>query len=716
MSNSKTNSLKDLRERAERLLREQDDTGGAGAGEEVRAVLHELQVHQFELEIQNEELRRSHLELAEAYERFSILFHKAPVGYVVLDKDAMIQEVNITFMEMVDWRGRKPVGRPFFEFIAPEARPVFLARFRAFFKSPAGKRVETDLNVPGAPPRSVLLEASLYDAAPQSVDLARETMLFLSVSDISARKKAEEGLVESERFARGTLNGLSAHIAIVDDTGQILAVNAAWRSFAVRNSCIPASVSEGANYFDVCRNAVGEDAVAASRIATAMRRVLAGEIASFTLEYPCHSREERRWFSVRITRFPGEGPARIVVAHENVTERVLATEAMARAKEEAEAASRAKSEFLANMSHEIRTPLNGVMGMLQLLNMAATEEERAEYVTQAYESSARLLRLLNDILDLSRIESGRERMTLERFAPQDLLREPVALFAGMARNKGLELACSSSPGLPEEVVGDAPKIRQILFNLVANAVKFTESGGVTITLSPVLLETVPDQRVLLFIITDTGPGIPEALLPKLFQPFTQGDSSYTKQCPGTGLGLSIVKRLAALMGGSVCLDSAEGRGATIAFSVRVGLPHKLPAGAAPDAGASASGACRVLLVEDEQINRQIATIMLEKLGHSVQVAHNGKEALELLAARAFDLVLMDVQMPVMDGVEATRIIRGGAAGDPAIPIVALSAYSTRSELDSFLAAGMTDCLVKPVRMDVLKNVIGRVMAWRTHGR
>jgi PAS domain S-box-containing protein len=713
MTSEKLPAAQGLRERAEQLLQAHGVAGRTLSPEENQAVIHELQVHQIELELQNEELQRSQVELALALERFSILFHKAPVGYVVLDKDAMIQEVNHTFLDMIGWKGRKPVGRPFFECLAPQALPVFVARYRALFKSPEGKKVETVLHVHGGVDKPVLLEACVHEQPAGREKPAPAPQLFLAVSDISARRKVEEALMESERFARGTLDGLSAHIAIVDEAGDILAVNSAWRAFAADASCTPGAMSEGANYFRACQGAIGDETETAGRIARAIREVLAGRLPFFSLEYPCHSPTEKRWFQVRVTRFPGDGPARAVVAHENVTERVQATAALASAKEAAEAAARAKSEFLANMSHEIRTPLNGVMGMLQLLKLTGCEKERNDFIKLAYDSSERLLQLLNNILDISRIEAGRTVMVQEPFKPIELLQEPVLLFQGMAKAKNVTMTFSADDGLPEQVTGDVPKIRQVLFNLVGNAVKFTQNGQVRLAVAYAGSPASSGKATLLVTIADTGQGIPAELLPELFQPFTQGDSSFQKQYAGTGLGLSIVKRLVCLMGGALCLESAQGEGTTVHLSVPVIRPVSREADRplVPDADV-APRRYRILLAEDDAINRLVAVGMLGKLGHQVTVAQNGREALLLLGAQSFDLVLLDVQMPVMNGVEVAKAVREGWGGRPDMPLVATTAYSMSSQCENFLEAGMNECLVKPLEYDTLKQAIGRVMeAW-----
>jgi PAS domain S-box-containing protein len=400
--------------------------------------------------------------------------------------------------------------------------------------------------------------------------------------------------------------------------------------------------------------------------------------------------------------------------HQKIQEKQQIQEELIRAKNIAEMTNRSKSEFLANMSHEIRTPLNGVLGMLQLLGQTELNEDQKECLELATHAAERLTRLLSDILDLSKIEAEKLLLQDEHFTMSTLEQSVQALFQLEAQKKGLQLIFALDSKLPELLIGDEARLRQILFNLVGNALKFTEKGSITIAISPLPITSPQVQRIL-FIVTDTGIGISDTNVKNIFDPFVQAEQSYTRHYQGAGLGLSIVRKLVKLMGGNLAIDNApEGGGTAFYFA----LPFKLPYGF-PEAEAAvedspqeqALSPKRILVVEDDEASQQTVLRWLKRRGHQATSADNGREALEKLAKEDFDLILMDIQLPVLNGLEATRAIRNSTSLGPkaSIPIIALTAYAMAGDKEKFLSAGMDDYLVKPLDMAELARAIKRLL-------
>ncbi|MBI5444291.1 MAG: response regulator [Deltaproteobacteria bacterium] len=414
---------------------------------------------------------------------------------------------------------------------------------------------------------------------------------------------------------------------------------------------------------------------------------------------------------------PGETPRELEERCRRLTEELrLAQEEARRARAAAEEAGRARYDFFANMSHELRTPLNGIMGMaeLTLLDPSLPPKLRT-YQDLLKQSAQNLLELIDDLLDLARTEAGTVGLRQAPFDLRSALHSFLSGHAARARRKGLALRSSVDERLPRKIISDRHRLGQILRNVVGNAVKFTETGEITVSVTqePGGPDPSTGRVRLLFRVTDTGIGMAERDVERIFEPFSQVGGAVHMKHGGTGLGLALSRRLVELMGGTIRAESVPGTGSTFCFTIEAAV------GTAPEAkgeprGQVCVGCLRILLAEDNPVSQVYARSLLEKMGHSVEVAADGRRALELLGTGRFDLILMDVRMPEIDGLEATRLIREGRSpGVPRdLPIVAVTAFALEGDRERLLAAGMDEYVSKPFNAAELARVLGKFVKGR----
>ncbi|MDQ2773295.1 MAG: response regulator [Bacteroidota bacterium] len=639
-------------------------------------------------------------QLVDERDMFTTLLDALKVEVAVFDAEHRFQYVNarcFTEAHMLEWI----IGKDDFELTAYRNRPLDLAVLRRQ-KFEEAVRARTEL---------VWEESFVTAEGPQQMRRhfipvfwpdGSLRMVVGTGSNITRRRQAEEKLAEQRAFYEFVLDHIPCDIGVFDAAGRYMFVNETGIKDAEKRAWVI-----GKDNFDYCRQYGHSLAIAEGRHRRFTEAYEHGELVTFDEAF---DRPEGMRHQMRCLQpvFNADGSPRMIVAYGlDITDRVNTERQLRHAKLAAESAVRARELFLANMSHEIRTPMNAILGMSQLLAKTPLAPEQDGYRQAITTSAEHLLVIINDILDLSKLEAGKMALENVGFTPAHLLAEVEQTLHYKAEEKGLTLLARVAPTVPAVLIGDPYRLRQVLLNLAGNAIKFTETGRVTVTCD--FVATGDDGRAAIeFRVADTGIGIEAEFVERLFQEFSQEDSSVTRRYGGTGLGLSISRNLLKLMGGELHAESVKGMGTVM----RCVLP--LPVGTAadikPKEGLAADSPLRrdlhdkrVLLVEDNRFNRQIAKTFLLHAGIDVTEAEHGAAALELAQTFDYDLILMDIQMPVMDGYVATTLLRQQLG--LRTPIVALTANAINGEREKCMAAGMNDYLTKPFREeDLLRKV------------
>jgi PAS domain S-box-containing protein len=628
-------------------------------------------------------------------------------GIFITDRAGVIEYVNPAFEQMTGYSSGETLGQtPSLLKSERHDRAFFHRLWQTILAGQTFRAVLTNRKKNG-----VLFDVD-QTITPLKDATGRITHFVSTCKDISESKAAQEELHRSrERFALA-VQGSKDGIWDWDMRTNEVYYSPRWKAM------LGYADHEISNAFSEWENRLHPDDHA--RALATVKAYVEGEIPDYELEHRLrHKNGSYRWILARgVALRDADGkPYRMAGSHTDITERKRALAELNQAKEAAEDASRAKSQFVANVSHELRTPLNGILGMTQLLFETPLTAEQREYLTTVQVSVDSLLAVISDVLDFSKIEADRLDLDPAEFSLRTALADALKPLVVRAVAKGLELTYEVADAVPDRLVGDWPRLRQVILNLVGNAIKFTERGSVSARIDLAQREDGYDPRVTLrCIVTDTGIGIPQDKQFAIFEPFTQADGSMTRKYGGTGLGLTISDKLVRLMGGALHVDSAPGVGSSFHFTATLWLATNQsgqpasPAAPPLPTRAAPLRPLHVLLVEDNSVNQKVAACLLQKQGHTFALAQNGAEAVEAVSRQSFDAVLMDVQMPGMDGLEATRLIRAReTGGSRRLPIIAMTAHVMKGDRERCLSAGMDAYLPKPVDSLELSRLLAQLI-------
>ncbi len=515
--------------------------------------------------------------------------------------------------------------------------------------------------------------------------------------DVTERRRSEHQLAEALRFYRSSIDALTSHIAVLDENGVILEVNTAWRHFAEMNHFAGFDCGVGVNYIEVCETSSGECADDGS-IARGIRDVLAGHRPVFEFEYPCHSPTEERWFLLRVTRFESPGAVRVVVSHDNITQRRAAEEHLRKLAADLSEADRRKNEFLATLAHELRNPLAPIRNGLQLIQLAKGNWDTIEQTRELVERQLnQMVRLIDDLMDVNRISTGRIHLRKERVTLASVVQGAVETSRHLIEQMGHDLTVTV-PGHSVLVDVDPTRLTQVVLNLLNNAAKYSERNG------RIWLTAEQQGSEVVVSVKDSGIGIPADHLPRVFDMFSQVDHSLEKAQGGLGIGLCLVQRLVELHGGTIEARS-EGVGKGSEFVVR--LPVVAEASAPTEDAGRPEGdtsALRILIVDDNRDSADSLAMMLKMMGHETSAVYDGEEAVSAASAFTPDVILLDIGLPKLNGYEACRRIRKLEPGKDMV-IVAQTGWGQEEDRQRTHEAGFDHHFVKPVDPQALMKLL-----------
>ncbi|WP_259780868.1 ATP-binding protein [Aestuariispira ectoiniformans] len=618
---------------------------------------------------------------------------------LITSADDRIQWVNQGFTDLTGWKLSEIVGKtPGSLLNGPETSPEVVQQFKNGVER--GERISTTSLCYGKDGQSFWLKV---EKEPVYSEQGRLEYFISIETDVTRYVQQEVMLDKSERRLRDAIEALGDGFAYYDAEDRLVICNERYKEIY---SLSASHIYEGVKFEDLLRVGLDrgqyldglDDPEAWLQERLAAHRNATGETTEQLLD-------DGTWLHIKESHTRDGG---VVGIRRDVTDLKEAQLAAEQAQARAEAANKAKSTFLATMSHELRTPMSSILGLIELLQFTDLDETQRKHIDDIKTTSESLLVLLNDILDLSKIEAGHVGLENQAFSPVELAHRIQSLFLPNAQSKGLRLYLDIDDNIPDLVRGDPARLRQILTNLVGNALKFTLEGSVSICLRR-------QERFLIYEVQDSGIGIAADRLPDIFDPFVQGDSSVSRLYGGTGLGLAICKRLADAMGGTICVDSTPGIGSS--FRIEIPFSPEKPETAVkpaieqkpPPRTTSIKSPLRFLVAEDVALNRAIVVSILERHGHIAETVENGREAVDKLRNGKFDLVLMDIRMPVMDGLTATRLIRSEEKNGAHIPVIAITADVLDVQRDEILAAGIDAVITKPIDWEKLHNTISGLL-------